>query len=272
MRRCEIFDSIALAHYPASEEGLVLVMVCYLDDSDAEHSSVATLAGYVATIDNWRTIEDHLRTVCERYGVGTLHAKEFHDTKGDFKGWSRIKKNSFVDELYEKADHFTWGIAYSATKDWSNIKNQVQGNERISTYGVMFASILLKLVHGNPISSRFREYGLSFMVESGHRNNPEIEQYFHRMKSKDIFRGHLQSITFVDKHSSRSIQIADFLAFHARRRAALAAAKKLGVSMELDGIIKRIYDKVPHLEAILPEGMRVRTATFEEFKASEGKW
>ncbi len=152
-------------------------------------------------------------------------------------------------------------------KDWSDVKRQTAGNERMSLFGVVFAAILLKLHSGNPLSQLIQEHGLAFKVESGHRNNDEIEQYFHRMSKKEHYEGTLKSIEFVDKHSSRAIQLADFLAFHSRRRAALACATGKGNSLPTKGILKRIHTKVPHLEAITPRGMKLRTATLEEFEA-----
>lgn len=100
-RPSEIFDLIEPVGGHKHSDGVVCVFVCYLDDSDSQLSRVATLAGYVSTLDEWKAFEVDTAPLFLCHGVDVLHAKEFHDTKGCFAGWSRIRKHSFVEELYD---------------------------------------------------------------------------------------------------------------------------------------------------------------------------
>lgn len=245
----EIFDVIALVHRPHWHEGAVLVMACYLDDSDTVGSSVATIAGYIASAENWKRLEDHLDEVCKRYGVGILHAKEFHDTKGDFKNWSALKKMRFIDDLYANAKLITFGISSSCSKAWSEIKKQHKAHAQTSLYRLMFSNVVLTLTFNNPLAAHIRGQGISFLVESGHNNNADIEQYFHKVRTQKNYEGCLKSLSFVSKDSSRAIQLADFLAFHSRRHAALYAARG-SLIVPKNKILHRIQTKVPHLETI----------------------
>lgn len=267
----DALDIVSLSHGPAYGDGLVMAMVCYLDDSDHNQSSIATLAGYVASVDNWKIVEQDLEAVCQRYSVDILHAKEFHQTKGCFKRWSRTRKQQFVDDLYARANQLTWGVSFSGAKNWRDVKHQVPGHERMSLFGVMFASIMFQLVYGNPFAKLFQRDGLSFMIESGHRNNSELEQYFHNMRGFDTYKGKINSISFVSKDSSRAIQLADFLAFHSRRWAALHAASP-NVIFPKEGILKRIYTKVPHLESVVKSDFKfIRPGTLEEAAREMGE-
>src|SRR4051794_28798017 len=50
---CSVFDLVELVGGRRGS-GVVGVFVCYLDDSDHNLSSVATVAGYLAHLDQWK--------------------------------------------------------------------------------------------------------------------------------------------------------------------------------------------------------------------------
>jgi len=59
--------------------------------------------------------------------------------------------------------------------------------------------------------------GVAFILECGHENNVEAEQYFCSVKKLFPELGDvLRSISFVPKESCRAIQAADLLAFYSR--------------------------------------------------------
>src|SRR5689334_21046002 len=75
---------------------LIAVLVCKLDASGTDAANpVITMAGYVGLLSGWLDFEVRARKVLDDYGVCVLHAKEFYDTDGDFKGWGRSKKENF---------------------------------------------------------------------------------------------------------------------------------------------------------------------------------
>ncbi len=195
------------------------MFACYLDDSDDKNSLVATLAGYVATIDDWQRFELEAEPIFDGYGVDILHTKDLHGTKGCFKGWSLIKKQSFVDELYTVAARYVpFGMAVSTRKNiikkW---KRDNPKNSSMSPYGVCFASIMHGVVHNHTTRDEVRRQKVSFLVERGHNNNGEIEKRYHQWKTDRLYAGFVGGISFVGKNDSRAIQLADFFAFHARR-------------------------------------------------------
>lgn len=70
----------------------IVVLVCYLDDSVKDpQNPITTLAGYIARDTGWAAYEADVARWFTEYGVNILHAKELHDTDGDFKGWKKIK-------------------------------------------------------------------------------------------------------------------------------------------------------------------------------------
>src|SRR5687767_9168351 len=80
-------------------EGIVVVLVSYLDDSGTDkRASVVTMAGYVASLKDWRRFESRARQFLRREKVELLHAKEFQDRAGSFRGWGVAKQLAFVTE------------------------------------------------------------------------------------------------------------------------------------------------------------------------------
>ena len=208
MSGSELIDLVRLAGGHERGRGYALVFICYLDDSDSEHSSVLTLAGYVAPLSTWQQFETKADDACGNYNVPIFHAHEFHRTRDEYKGWSSIKKASFIDEFYAVPP--SMGISISIRKKGYKDRQTETGlNKSMSAYGVAFASIAASLVTNFSISEQIREQGVSFIVEAGHNNNAEIEKYFNKFKHHEFFEGVLRSITFSGKEESRAIQLAD---------------------------------------------------------------
>src|SRR4051794_39139472 len=98
---------------------VVAVIVVYMDDSGTDGASPAvSIAGYVSTLGTWQGFERRARPVLNAYGVARLHAKEFHDGKRDFEGWSRDRKACFLKRLFREVhEHIALGVTFSAMKE-----------------------------------------------------------------------------------------------------------------------------------------------------------
>lgn len=206
------------------EAGAVGVFACYLDDSDDRLSSVITLAGYVAPISAWKSFEDEVAPIFDRYEVPILHAKDLHGTKGCFRGWSKLRKKSFVAEIYSvAASRVSFGISVSVRKSaiphWHK---DYPKNSGMSAYGICFASIMHTAIYNNSLGGQIQNQGISFIVESGHKNNAEIEKRFDKALKHELYSGIARSIKFSSKQSCRAIQMADLSAFYSRRFSARA--------------------------------------------------
>jgi hypothetical protein len=204
----------------ASFERPVLVLVCYLDDSGTSGSPIVTMAGFITSLGIWETLEASLNDLMNEHGVPVFHAKEFHDTKPPFKGWTRDKKERFADDLFSIVDAKIFGISLSAQKDvFAAYKKETQTFASTSAIGTCFGMIVHDILRIPLFVAGARKEGLSFMVESGNSNNGEIEKHFHALSKERTYEGVLRSITFISKAHCRAIQLADFLAFYSRRQA-----------------------------------------------------
>ena len=177
------------------------------------------MAGFIAAEVHWQRLEPVWDSILKRYEIAVLHAKEFHDTKPPFKGWKKVKKRSFADELFAASHGQIYGLSITIRKDtFEAAKQRQSGWDRMSAIGVCFSSILTRIVTDPHIGQEVKSKGVSFSIETGNNNNSGIEQFFHRMSKVQTFEGCLRSLKFVEKGSCRAIQIADFFAFYSRRQ------------------------------------------------------
>ena len=181
---------------------------------------VVTMAGFVTRSNQWKELEPKLDAVMNAYGIPVFHAKEFHDTKPPFHGWTRIKKRSFADELFAITGSVLYGLSMTIRKaDFVKAQAETGLYPNMSAIGVCFSTIMTRIV-ANPdpqFAAAIKEDGISFLVESGNRNNSEIESFFYQMAQQETFEGALRSISFISKRRCRAIQLADFYAFYSRR-------------------------------------------------------
>ena len=76
------------------------MLVCYLDDSGKDpQNRITTLAGFVASESSWQLFETEVETWFAEFGVKVLHAKDLHNTDGEFAGWTVLRKQAFVARL-----------------------------------------------------------------------------------------------------------------------------------------------------------------------------
>jgi Protein of unknown function (DUF3800) len=226
------------------------VLVCYLDDSGTDDAApILTMAGYVGTFSRWTAFEHNAKKIFTEFGVRELHGKEFNDTKADFAKWSRRKKQTFVARLYfelRKAARF--GVTASIAKSAHAKAKSVGEDARQSAYGYCFGQILDQIMWSAVMKTAVARLGatLSIVVEAGNKNDADVLRIFNETRwiphHVGVFRV-LQSVTFVDKGSSIALQMADFLAFHARRYA--AQCEKAREYLPMSDLQKIIFHAVP---------------------------
>ncbi|MEQ8345744.1 MAG: hypothetical protein RIB84_13070 [Sneathiellaceae bacterium] len=258
--------------------GIVCVFTCYLDDSNAEGAAVYVLAGYVAPIDAWERYETQSEKVYQNYGVNVLDSKLLNATRGPYKGWSKVKKRSFVQELMEiAAPELSFGLSVAIQK--STFKEFKKSHKKISSmspYGAIFG-FLITVLYSDRIPNKFlneiRRKGVSFVVESGNKNNSNISDCFSSMKDSPLYGDSIRSLTFLGKKDCRAIHLADYNAFHSRKFQ--NAVSRLGDKMDV--LISHEYmdaiQRVPHRFDLMRGVPSVRSETSEIiFSHLKGDW
>jgi hypothetical protein len=201
------------------------------------------MGGFVAPIAQWEYLEPKFNEILSGYGVRVLHAKEFEGTKDAFRRWSKIRKRTLAQELFGAASGRMFGLSVAVPRpevvDWKRESGRLS---QMSPLGICFASIMMKILTDSRTAELAKKDGLAFLVESGNKNNSEIEKYFHKMAKHPTFGGTLKSISFIAKNSCRVIQIADFFAYYSRRylRARFSGRLSLPMSPYLEIIRKNV--------------------------------
>jgi len=201
---------------------------------------------------------------CYEFGVDVIHASEFDRRHDCFKGWSVPKSIAFLHALGDAmAGNVHFGISRSIPKSHYRMRKQQLGyNPSLSAYGFAFGTIVFSLNHGDEfgLSDRVRAEGVAYRVESGHKNNPDLERY---VKS-EVEHGNLHadtSIEFVSKRSCRAIQLADLYAFYSRRRAHRWYKTKGKLAFLPDVLAMHVQNKLPHHGGVIEEPYTSATNT-----------
>lgn len=196
------------------------MLVCYLDDSGKDpQNSITTIAGYAAAIPQWVAFEAKAETVFLEYGVKTLHAADLHGSRGEFVGWSILKKQAFVAKLCMALSlHALLGVSASAHKAQYKLRAAESGRKRTVTPYTFCSNLLIDwLLTDVRVGKLANTEGLALILESGHENNAEAELNFFEVRKQHNLDNILRSISFVGKEDCRAIQMADLFAFYSRR-------------------------------------------------------
>lgn len=229
----------------------IVVLVCYLDDSGKDpQNRCTTLAGYVARDTEWAAFERDVEPWFTEFGVKTLHAKDLHDTAGEFEGWSILKKQAFVSRICQARNpHAIKGISVGTVKDkydmWRASSNKTI---TLTPYAFSFNAILDHLLRDTEVGRLAHTEGMRFVIELGHENNPDALRAFNDVRAKFDMANVLRDITFVGKDDCRAIQLADLWAFYSRRghEKLLRASESGKESYEVDTMERLIVEGMTH--------------------------
>jgi hypothetical protein len=236
-------------------ERWLVVLVCYLDDSGKDpQNPIETVAGYIGKDHAWQAFETEIEPIFAEKKVTILHAKELHDTDGDFKGWSRLQKQAFLARIgLVAARHLMMGFSMSALKGsyQEHAAYRAEGTpsrRTVTSYTFCFQVIVDWILRGVQISRAAHNEGVAFVLECGHENNSQAKDEFHWVQQHYSLENVLRSISFVPKASCRAIQYADLAAFYTRRDsiALWKAQTDSKETYEMDVMLKILLESCPH--------------------------
>ena len=100
---------------------------------------------------------------------------------------------------------------------FSDAKRQRGLKSETSPYSMCFRGVLHGIIKDQGFQAAAKEPNadLSFVVESGHKNNPDVQQRFDAIKGMAPAR--FGSLRFEDKKKHIALQAADFIAFYSRQ-------------------------------------------------------
>lgn len=246
----------------------VVVLVCYLDDSGTDKGNrLVTIAGYAATDEQWRAFEAEVEPTFAKYGVDILHAVELEHSSGFFKGWTVLKKQSFVAQICGiLLRHVPRGLSMSALK-WKYKERAVESQRKrtVTPYTFCAGTLLNWVMTDLRLGKIANADGFSLIFECGNRNNAEAQQYLQGLRPTfpDLDAA-FRSISFVQKRQCRAIQMADLMAYYTRRH---------GAAMEIatpDEMVRLRDSPNDAMMKIIREGLAIRSQVATDFGPKSG--
>lgn len=195
------------------------MLVCYLDESGNEDDSIVTLAGYISPAQNWLDFEVDARAAFDVINLPYLHTVDLHGLRGEFAGWTREEAAEFARCFYRILDRHAYaGFEFSVMKStFEARKADYDVEHQSSPLGFCLHGLVDRLVKDEGIMAGLKLPGvdLSFVVESGNKNEGDIRRRFNNIQKLAPER--FGSISFEPKKKRIALQTADFLAYFCRR-------------------------------------------------------
>lgn len=201
-------------------------LVAYLDESGthdprgAEPSSeYAVIAGYVAEDKEWKHFNRAWRKVLRAYDARIFHMKDYAHSRGEFQGWSKVKRDSFCIALTDAIHgHALFGLGgLVLIRDYDTIVPEALKHEIRHPWYFCF-SVLMR---GIRQSYKYLRPGrIRFVFDRNYEFQSTATEMFHRLKGYNPEHAErLDEIRFLPKDNIPALQAADFLAWEVRRYA-----------------------------------------------------
>jgi hypothetical protein len=193
-------EQLALSLYHRdSPEALFMVMTGYFDESGTHGagSPLTTVAGFLATAEQWGGYERDFGQLLADFGVETFHA------------------NARFLRLAD--DHLSCGMAMILrAADYANIYRVVQFPRRArpdTEYGLCVRAALWKTIVF--MKDRPQDWPVNIVLESGHRNAEDALRVFNETKASLLpqYAPMLRALTFESKDDCYPLAMADSLAY-----------------------------------------------------------
>jgi hypothetical protein len=197
-----------------------MVMTAYFDESGThgDDSPIVTVAGFIASADQWRSYEHDFSQLLTEYEVKVFHAIEFRTRKGSFKGWPIARRAQFNSRFLRLADdHLAFGLGtVLRPDDYAKIYRQGEFARRArpdTQYGLCVRTAMWKsavLIKDCP-----PDWPLNVVLEEGHKNAGDAIRVFGEFQKslRPEFASSLGKLDFASKKDCLPLAMADSLAY-----------------------------------------------------------
>jgi hypothetical protein len=77
----------------------------FFDESGCHAAAkILTVGGWVATLSEWEKFERQWRLALKREGVSEFHFTDFDNNRGEYRGWSKERKEGFIKRIFKVLD------------------------------------------------------------------------------------------------------------------------------------------------------------------------
>ncbi len=207
-------------HFGVNE--LVAIFSVRLDEAGTDGRSPYTaVAGAVASIQQWESLEKAWERLLARRQVRAFHFKEFQQRSGDFKGWSNLKSNTFsaaMEKIIKKHTLFRIAVGIEDAVH-TEIKERMKGIKGFgpdSNYGLCLRYLMF--LGCEYVSKQVsRDAKVTLMIEDGPWASGAVKAFSQvsgaaGRKWTRVKHAHmLDGISVIPKGKTRTLEAADYL-------------------------------------------------------------
>jgi len=198
-----------------------------MDESGTDAASpIASVAGWIATLEDWAGFERQWLEALGDYGVTYFHMKEFAHSTGQFKDWkgNENRRKAFLKRLTKIVDRWsTFGIWVRVPKDeYRACLSEDEQSDMGDPYLFCLYTVITFLVPKWP--ALWRDAKLTFVFEENKEWSSQAQTNYFRLKRKLIERLGKRAaflsdyFTYCPKLCCVPLQAADFLAWESTKQ------------------------------------------------------
>jgi hypothetical protein len=195
--------------HPAGKKGYMAMFTAYFDASGhPAGTDVLSVAGFVAHASQWTLFEKRWQKVLNRYGVSSLHMKDFAHSTGEYKAWKGDEKkrvaflSSLIGVIKQTARHSFASSLYLPAYRTIDNAHQIRA---IRSPLAFAGCTVLQNARNWALETRIDLSQMLFVFEDGDADKPN----FFQSAVHDV------GITpnFMPKSQTNAFQAADLLAY-----------------------------------------------------------
>ena len=213
------------------------MFTAYLDESTGEASNAYTVAGYVATVEQWTEFEREWLELCQEVNVRYIRKAELENKRGEFE-YLRSLPTSEADEIMFKVNRRAPGIilrrvnaGFGASvykSDWLETSKGQWVNSLGKSFYAAGAFACFRLI-ATWIAMYNRQDPTRYILESGADGRDEVEAMLRRIENNAKAQGMAKMCGWSFQHKTDReikgvqnkgvvpLQAADFLAYEMYR-------------------------------------------------------
>ncbi len=227
-REREIQELYAVSWLPGCDQiSAFAVLIAYMDESGTHDptggqrgSEVAAIAGYVSTYKGWVRFQREWRKVLRHFGVRVFHMVDYAQGVGEFKNWSKPKRDAFLLALTAVIDdHKLFGLGgVISVKDYDSVLPKPVKAEAKHPYYFCFALLMRTL---RQFAASLPAGRIDFIFYRKRKYQGTIEEMFDGLKANNADHANrLGEVNFRAKDVFTPLQAADYFVYEVRRYAA----------------------------------------------------
>jgi len=209
-------QNLSLIIFPYNAQERVMAhFAAYFDESGTHGSPILTLAGYIATVEQWAHFAREWDEILKQESLTHFHMSKFEARQGEFRGWDNDRRlgvqKRLIGIIKRRVNIGIFCAVNLAAYD------EMVTEWRRKPFGSPYnfcVKMCLSII-SFWAQEYEREEPIAYVIEHGAGYNHEIDKSFSAVFAREEMRKffRLGSLTFADKKQALPLQAADLLAY-----------------------------------------------------------